>query len=1709
MVSVAAPAEAVAPLLASGVEISVVNGPEFCVIGGSEAALEAVLPKLRDANLRCQKLATSHAFHTWMMQDMLAEFRRTVAEVERSTPKIPFVSNVTGAMITDSQASDPEYWVSHVRNTVRFGEGIQTLVKSGTDVFVEVGPGTTLTALLREAGIAGISLLRHPRTTHNDNAVLMQGLAELWIRGVKVDWTAFHMHETRNRLSLPTYAFQRRHHWPEPPPALTAAAAALTRKAVHPLLGQRWSTSARIKAYENFISATEPGYLKDHSVMDVTIFPAAGYCEMALAAARLELGTRPVRIDRIQFVRPLLLRAGETRTIQTSVLRRSKDTWEFEILGRTRDRQHPEEDAWVVHSEGTFSALSDTLPRTELAQLRERITTPDSLEFYSAELIQYGPAFRGVSQVFRDGEEILARIELPEACRASTGYQFHPVLLDSSFQAVGAYTFGQSLTGEMLPVGLRQWDVYEPMPPSFWAYIKIDRDLSRGRSAAALRGLSFCFYGDDGRVLSRIGKYERKELDRQSLSEKSAPEELLYEIAWEEKERPAPAARNPGRTVFILTDDLPAADLLTRELATATGDEVVTKQYSPGHDAVESLARTCATNPVDVVMVGLCRSERAPGVLCEVLLRVVQTLSEAAHGATLTLVTAGAQRVAGVSGGSLSAVAGGLLWGFGSAVVKEHPDLQCLRVDLDPDVAFDPAAVVAELLGSRDESLVGLRGFTRYVARLTRLQKAAAPSADTGQFRVLPDEFGTFDSLQPRPSTAGELGHDEVEVELYVGALNFKETLIVLGMLPYGDGTPAGVRLGCEGSGRIVRTGSSVTRFAVGDDVIVWRNGCLASHIVANENELLRFDPRRLSFEQAACLPTVCMTAHLGLETYGKLRRGERVLIHAAAGGVGLAAVQLARALGAEIYATASREKWDFLRRQGIRHVFDSRSTGFADEVLRATGGKGVHLVLNSLAGDFIRKGFDILTEGGRFIELGKLDIWSQDEARNYRPDVSYVAFELGVGEARGPHMMEKVLGPQLSRMLEGSLEPLPAKVYSLADVASAFRRLAAGQTIGKVAIRIRDVPARRGNRDIRPDGAYVISGGSGALGLHVAEWLVEKGAREIVLLSRRAAEHETNPDVGRLRDSGAVVRLAQCDVADRGELAEVLEAVSDVAGVFHCAGILDDGVIQNQTRQRFDVVLQPKIAGVRNLHELTVSRGLDHFVCFSSTSALLDGGGQSNYAAANAYLDAFVAWRRRQGLPGVAIAWGGWSGGGMATRLAERRPGESGDLLSKEEGIEALEVLIERDVAQAICTKMGSRLAKEGGSLLYSRLNESNTATQAQATAVSSETLSRLDASSSAEELNRLLKQEIGKVLGLGADLVSDDTDFIDAGIDSLTMAELRNRINKVLPTPISAAAIFANSTVNALSAHIRGVLQSAPARDSTMTAPKQPQTDVGVVVLGPKHNERRLFCIPGIGNNIFEFQHLSESGLQATICVLPRDGQGAPNGVDEITWSASQNLKRMKDVSSHGPYALVGYSFGGTIAVEMAHQLIQAGEEVASLTLIDAIPWRSDDAERFERATYSAMFDTLFEALGVPESTSTAFYQRIKGLANSHALSQFREVIADVKTSDRLQATFADQMFEEFSRTARIRYTPPTRLGDLRITLCKAKRHLDAISRWTGTTVLDPRLKGRAYGWDGILANEIDVVDVDCSHFAIVRRPAVDPVVQTLRAALAGSVQ
>ena len=384
------------------------------------------------------------------------------------------------------------------------------------------------------------------------------------------------------------------------------------------------------------------------------------------------------------------------------------------------------------------------------------------------------------------------------------------------------------------------------------------------------------------------------------------------------------------------------------------------------------------------------------------------------------------------------------------------------------------------------------------------------------------------------------------------------------------------------------------------------------------------------------------------------------MLIHAAAGGVGLAAIQIAQRAGAEIFATAgSAEKHAHLRSLGVIHIMSSRSLDFCDQVMAATGGRGVDIVLNSLAGEFIPKSLAALAANGRFVELGKTDIWNAAQIAAVRPDVSYHAFYLGERLDADPSFGNQMLRALVADVESGALTPLPLRSFPISQAAAAFRYMAQARHIGKVVLR-QPRDQADGGAQIRPGGEYLITGGLGALGLAIAEGLAERGARHLTLVGRKAPSADAAARIARLESNGVHVRSESADIADASAVAAVLHQIDasgvPLVGIVHAAGVLEDGALMQQTWERFETVLTPKALGAWHLHRASVQRPLDFFVLFSSMSSVIGSPGQGNYAAANAFLDALAHARRAEGLPASSINWGPWSTAGMAAELGSRR---------------------------------------------------------------------------------------------------------------------------------------------------------------------------------------------------------------------------------------------------------------------------------------------------------------------------------------------------------------------------------------------------------------------------------------------------------------------
>ena len=648
---------------------------------------------------------------------------------------------------------------------------------------------------------------------------------------------------------------------------------------------------------------------------------------------------------------------------------------------------------------------------------------------------------------------------------------------------------------------------------------------------------------------------------------------------------------------------------------------------------------------------------------------------------------------------------------------------------------------------------------------------------------LVPNREGVFDRPEVKLLPARPLGPQEVRVALEASGINFWDVFRSLGFIEEGD-------LGREMCGHVIAIGSGVSNVSVGDHVVGLGFGAFAPEMVTHE-ELVAPALDNISVSALATIPSAFVSAALSYQMSG-LEAGDRVLIHAGAGGVGLAAIQLAQAAGAEVFATASAPKQAYLRSLGIEHIFDSRQTRFGQEILDATGGEGVHVVLNSLTSEgFIEASLSCLAHGGRFVELARRDILSEHEMAEVRPDVSYAILELDVLKKTSPEWVGEMLREVMGRVSAGELQPLIHSRWPLSEAGAALSFMRSARHIGKIVLTTQ--PLVRGY--LRQDRSYLVTGGLGGIGCAVAGWLADHGAGAIVLNGRRDPDPEAEEAIDALRNRGVRVEVELADVTDTSAIDAMLERIDEklppLGGIIHSVGVLSDAALINQSWETFEQVLRPKILGAWHLHRATMHRDLDLFILFSSRVGVMGNPGQANHAAANAFLDQLAGHRRALGLPGQAIAWGAWSEIGEAAeqreRIERRRSALGGRWFTPQQGLRALENLVCQDSATSVVMSMDWSVfeeAVEGRPPFLDDLLSSTSAEKPDASASSEDLFSRLQgvpAAGPQDVLVSFLQQQVQAVLRLST-TPSPTIGFFDLGMDSLMAVELRNRLNRAL---------------------------------------------------------------------------------------------------------------------------------------------------------------------------------------------------------------------------------------------------------------------------------------------------------------------------------------
>ncbi|MFC8241636.1 type I polyketide synthase [Streptomyces chartreusis] len=1370
MVAVEASEAEVAEWLVDDAVIAAVNSPTAVVVSGTEAAVRTVAERARDAGLRARRLRVSHAFHSPLMEPVLAEFTAVAEQVTFHRPTVAAVSTMTGAPLSDGDWTSAAYWAEQIVKPVLFRDALESARAQGVARFLEIGPDPVLTALAGDASAA--ATLRKDRP---EPETLLTACAELFVRGADFDWSALFQGSGAQCIDLPTYPFQRQRYWLDAPAAAADADGLGLARTDHPLLGAAVPVagSDAVLLTSSLSARTHP-WLADHTVAGSVVVPGTALVELALQAGeRVGAG----QLAELALSAPIVLPEHGAVQLQVAV-------GAEEDAGRTlhvyaRPQEAGPDEPWTLHATGSLDTAERPVSEWDL-----RIWPPagaESVEFgdlydrLTASGLDYGPAFRGLRRVWRHEGRLYAEAELPEPVAGdAASFGLHPALLDTVLHGLGLHA--ETADGSL---------------PFLWSGVRLAavgagtvraRLTPRGAGEVALR-----IADATGEPVAEIDSLVLRAQSQRHLT--ATGHDNLYRPYWS----PVPeTAAVPERTVWTVVgsalDGVPAVAHADLDALAAAGDvpDTVLLPVAPGDG--DDVAATVAP----------------------VLTRLQRWLADERFAASrLVVLTEGAVRVESASAGAPDVASAGV-WGLVRSAISENPGRAVLA-----DTDGDPASLdaLAAVLRATDETQFAVRGGRVWLPRLVRMATdgvLAPPAGDGDAWRLDIVDQGRLDGIALVPEERRPLGPGEVRVAMRAAGVNFRDVLNVLGMYP-GD---AG-RMGLEGAGVVVETGPGVDRLAVGDRVMGMLDAAFGPTAVADARTLAPI-PKGWTYEQAASVPIVFLTAYYALVDLAGLQDGESVLIHAAAGGVGMAAVQLARHLGAEVYATASEGKWPAVHELGVPadRVASSRTTGF-EHRFRTEG--GVDVVLDSLAGEFVDASLRLLRPGGRFVEMGKTDIReASDVAAEY--GVSYRAFDL---VEAGPDRIGEMLGALLELFEQGALRPIPVTAFDIARAPEALRLLQQARHVGKVVL---TVPAPWS----RP-GTVLITGGTGGLGALLARHLVERhGVRDLLLLSRRGPEAPGAAELcAALAESGARVDVVACDVSDREQLAAVLDGVP-LSAVVHTAGVLDDGILTGLTGERLARVLAAKTDAARHLHELTAGHRLDAFVLYSSVAGVIGSAGQAAYAAANAALDALADARRAQGLPAVSLAWGMWEteagmGGTLSRAELARMRRQGFPALPGDEALALLDAALRVNEPVAVPVALRPAALAEHADDLAGVLRDLVPATRRRRAAArdasgTAENLTARLAALTAPEQDQLLldlvRAQVAAVLGHSSPASVEPTRaFKDLGFDSLTAVDLRNRIGAATALTLPATLVFDHPTPEDLVRLLRDRLLADPA--------------------------------------------------------------------------------------------------------------------------------------------------------------------------------------------------------------------------------------------------------------------------------------------------------
>ncbi|MGB7866770.1 MAG: SDR family NAD(P)-dependent oxidoreductase, partial [Mycobacterium sp.] len=1256
-----------------------------------------------------------------------------------------------------------------------------------------------------------------------DRRQIADALATAYVSGHRPNFAALHQQPHR-RLELPTYPFQRRRFWPK------ASAITVDGPAMSGLLGSAKDLASGDSVYTSRLSVKSQPWLSDHVIYGTVVVPGATYAAMALAA----VGT-PAHVKEVFFYEPIILPEKASREVQLTLHPLDAGGgWKFQVHSRPYGVREAE---WSLNADGTAVSGVEDEPVAEPAdpvdaaiERMERMRPQELFETFADMELSWGPNWSGSLKSLWLGEgEAIGDISVGEELSEQLGTEpMHPVLMDLctgvAFPAFPALLAAEQGVNDLfLPLRYGQVMLREKMPRRF--YCRAKWHTSELDSETQVFDLDFV--DRDGRHLGGIREFTVKRAPREALLRGLGGDatRLLYTLGWHEVPLPPPSedAGNVSGTWLVagfseLAAELPGCIPFDRATDPEPLGQLLAQAHERGMPFAGIVWRSSGPKAGESTAESITRLETEIADLLSAV-HTVQGDSSVKLPGGLWIITERA--VATESGEPVDAVQAAL-WGLGRTIVNEEPALRSKLVDHDGSA--EAVHLLAGLLGTPStpvqEPELALRQGKALASRLLQWSRSGhltVPRA--ADYALLPTERGAIDNLRLTATEVPAPDDGYVQVRVEAAGLNFRDVLNVLGLYP-GDPGP----IGGDFAGTVTQLGSGVTGLEVGQRVYGFMQGAFASRFNVPA-QLLAPIPDGVSAVDAATIPAAALTARLSFD-WAKLNPGDKVLIHAASGGVGLAAIQMAQQHGATVFATASTFKRATLRKLGVEHVYDSRTTDFADQILADTDGAGVDVVLNSLTNEgFIEATVRATAKNGRFAEIAKRDIWTPEQMAEARPDIAYEIVALDTVTFQEPERIRGLLSEVSDGLAKGEWTPLPAEIYPLTEARTAFRRMQQARHIGKIVCQMPNPLQPRGDR------SYLITGGLGAIGLHTASYLAQLGAGDIVLTSRR------EPDADAQRAIEEITERYKCrihtfaaDVGEESEVEELLERIRaelpPLAGVAHLAGVLDDALLSQQSLERFRTTLAPKAFGASYLDRLTRNDKLDFFIVSSSVSSLLGAPGQANYSTANALLDGLVADRKAHGLPATGVNFGPWGQGGMASSEAARANISAQGLVPLEPSaaLGALAEVVANGTGQATVLKANwARAAKVLGSSRPPILDLVLPSEMTEAVGDSEllRQLQEIPVAQRASFITEFLQREVQGFLRL-AQPPAATSRFLDLGTDSLMAVELRNRLHSQFggAFTINATAVFDYPTIGGLGEYLAAQLPDAESESGEAAA-------------------------------------------------------------------------------------------------------------------------------------------------------------------------------------------------------------------------------------------------------------------------------------------------